>query len=1096
MWLTRLALRNPILILMLSLMTIVLGLQALGRLSVDLFPNITIPVVRVVTFYTGASPEAIEKAITVPIERAVAAAPGIERVESTSKQGASIVSAWFSYDTNLDNAQFEVQQRVAQILNTLPPGISQPYVLQFDITNIPIVNVNMSSDALDERQLYDLAYNVIEPQLERLPGVASATPGGGQQREILVDVKPGALRSRGLALLDVVRAVRGTNLILPSGNLRAGDRDYNLFTNTQIASPRDLRDVVVAPGDVLASQSPGGEARPPVRIADLAEVRDTNAEQANIVRVNGVRGVYIRVLKQPSANTISVVDAVRAALPHLRGVPPSVQLSISFDQSAYIRAAIKALEHEAIQGGALAILVILIFLLSLRATAIIAVAIPLSIVATFILLYFSGQTLNVFTLGGLALGVGRLVDDSIVELENIHRHLAHSRSRTAAVLDAAQEVAMPILVSTITTIIVFFPVLFLTGVARYLFIPLAMTISFALIMSFFVSRTVTPLLCLRLLKAQGHGPGSSPGLPVSTGSRLLARIAAALDGMDHAYARALTWVLRHRALTILLILALCGACVPLYFRIGSEFFPTSDESQISITLRAPIGTRVERTEEVATRIEAVVNKNLQSGSGSLLRTLTSDLGLPGGRTALFTAATGPHSGSVQINLAPRSERTIADQQITEKLRGALREGFAGVQTFFFTGGIVKRILNFGAPAPIDVEILGYDLETGADYARKLRARLSQMKDGSGRPVLTDVQITREENYPQLDLVVDRQKAGVSGITVEQVAQTVLASMTGSSQFAPVRFLDQSTGNEYPINVRLNDSGRSETSDLAELYLRGTTPNSAAASAQGSLIALGSVARIERNAGPVLISRKYLQRIVDVTANIAATSSLGEAATAVQAVISELPPPDGFSVRVGGQAEAQQQAFAGLTWAALLAIVLVYMVLASQFKSLLSPLIILCSVPLGLAGVLIMLWATGTTLSVNSFMGIIMMVGIVVSNGVLLVDYANVLRRRGSGLEAATVEAGRTRLRPILMTTVATIVGLLPMALGIGEGSETNLPLARAVIGGLTVSTFFTLFFIPALYSLLGRFTSPGSDEDDELMSQSQEVSSLRQPKRG
>lgn len=1085
MWLTRLALRNPILILMLSLMTLVLGLQALGRLSVDLFPNITIPVVRVVTFYTGASPEAIEKAITVPIERAVAAAPGIERVESTSKQGASIVSAWFAYDTNLDNAQFEVQQRVAQILNTLPPGISQPYVLQFDITNIPIVSVNISSDALDERQLYDLAYNVIEPQIERLPGVASATPGGGQQREILVDVKPGALRSRGLTLLDVVRAVRGTNLILPSGNLRAGDRDYNLFTNTQIANPRALADVVVAPGDVLASQGPGGEARPPVRIADLADVRDTNADQANVVRVNGVRGVYIRVLKQPSANTISVVDAVRQALPRLRGVPPSVQLAISFDQSAYIRAAVKALEHEAIQGGALAILVILIFLLSLRATAIIAVAIPLSIVATFILLYFSGQTLNVFTLGGLALGVGRLVDDSIVELENIHRHLAHNRSRTAAVLDAAKEVAMPILVSTITTIIVFFPVLFLTGVARYLFIPLAMTISFALIMSFFVSRTVTPLLCLRLLKAQGHGTDGS-----AAGGGPLRRIAAALDGMDHAYARALTWVLRHRALTILGILLLCGACVPLYFRIGSEFFPTSDESQIAITLRTPIGTRVERTEEVAARIEEVVRKNLQDGSASLLRTLTSDLGLPGGRTALFTSSTGPHSGSVQINLPPRIERNVSDQQVTDKLRGALREGFAGVQTFFFTGGIVKRILNFGAPAPIDVEILGYDLQTGADYARKLRSRLSQLKDGRGRSVLTDVQITREENYPQLDIIVDRQKAGVSGITVEQVAQTVLASMTGSSQFAPVRFLDQSTGNEYPINVRLNDQGRSETSDLAEIYLRGSTPASSNASAQGSLIALGSVARIERNAGPVLISRKYLQRIVDVTANIAAQSSLGEAAAAVQATIAELPPPDGFSVRVGGQAEAQQQAFAGLTWAALLAIVLVYMVLASQFKSLLSPLIILCSVPLGLAGVLIMLWATGTTLSVNSFMGIIMMVGIVVSNGVLLVDYANVLRRRGSGLEAATVEAGRTRLRPILMTTVATIVGLLPMALGIGEGSETNLPLARAVIGGLTVSTFFTLFFIPALYSLLGRFTSVGSDDEDDLISQSQEVSQV------
>jgi hydrophobe/amphiphile efflux-1 (HAE1) family protein len=1073
MWLTRLALRNPILILMLSLMTIVLGLQALGRLSVDLFPNITIPVVRVVTFYTGASPEAIEKAITVPIERAVAAAPGIERVESTSKQGTSIVSAWFGYDTNLDNAQFEVQQRVAQILNTLPPGVSQPYVLQFDITNIPIVNVNLASDALDERQLYDLAYNVIEPQLERLPGVATATPGGGQQREILVDVKPGALRSRGQTLLDVVRAVRSSNLTLPSGNLRAGDRDYNIFTNTQIAVPKALEDIVVAPGDVLSSQSNSSEGRQPVRIADLADVRDTSAEQANIVRVNGVRGVYLRILKQPKANTIAVVDAVRNALPTLRGVPPSVKLNISFDQSAYIRAAVKSLEHEAIQGGALAILVILIFLLSLRATAIIAVAIPLSIVATFILLYFAGQTLNVFTLGGLALGVGRLVDDSIVELENIHRHLAVSRSRTQAVLDAAQEVAMPILVSTITTIIVFFPVLFLTGVARSLFIPLAMTISFALVMSFFVSRTVTPLLCLRLLQAQGHAPAADAA-HATHASKLIARIAAALDAMDAAYARALSWVLRHRALTIVGILLLCGACVPLYFRIGSEFFPSSDESQISITLRTPIGSRIERTEQVAVRVEDLVRKSLGGGDeNGLLRTLTADLGLPGGRTALFTGNTGPHSGGIQINLAPRSERAVSDVSLTDKLRAALREGVPGVQAFFFTGGIVKRILNFGAPAPIDVEILGYDLEAGAEYARTLRARLQQLKDGRGRSVLTDVQITREENYPQLDIVVDRQKAGVSGVTVEQVAQTVLASLSGSSQFSPVRYLDQKTGNEYPINVRLSESGRSETTDLNDIPLRGSTGGPT-----GTLIPLGSVARVERSAGPVLIPRKYLQRIVDVTANVAGTSSLGEAATAVKRALADIPPPDGFSVRVGGQAEAQEQAFSGLTWAALLAVVLVYMVLASQFKSLLSPLIILCSVPLGLAGVLLMLWGTSTTLSVNSFMGIIMMVGIVVSNGVLLVDYANMLRRRGHELAQATVEAGRTRLRPILMTTVATIVGLLPMALGIGEGSETNLPLARAVIGGLMVSTVFTLFLVPALYTSLGRFAAQVSGEDD------------------
>lgn len=1058
MWLTRLALRNPILILMLSLMTIVLGLQSLGRLSVDLFPDITIPVVRVATFYTGAGPEDIEKSITVPIERAVSAAPGIDRVESVSKQGVSIVSAWFSYNTNLDNAQFEVSQRVAQILNTLPPGIAQPFILKFDITNIPVVQVAVASDSLDEKQLYDLAYNVIEPQLERLPGIASATVGGGKQREIEVEVQREPLRARGLSILDVVSAIRGANLLLPSGTLKAGDREFNVFSNTQVETARPLRDVVVQQG------SSGGA---PVRVADIAEVRDSTIDQSNVVRVGGVRGVYLRVLKQPSANTIAAVDAVRAALPNLRGVPAGVRLSISFDQSSYIRAAVKSLEHEAIQGGLFAIVVILIFLLSLRATGIVAVAIPLSIVATFILLYFAGQTLNVFTLGGLALGVGRLVDDSIVELENIHRHLGEQKSRKTAVLLAAQEVAMPILVSTITTIVVFFPVLFLSGVARSLFIPLAMTISFALMMSFFVSRTVTPLLCMYWLRPPAHDLDTRRGM--------IGSIARGLEHMDQAYARLLRVLLRHRLATVLVIVGLCASTIPLYFKIGSEFFPSSDESQFTLTFKTPIGTRVERTEQVAQRLEGVINGTIgaqagqKTGKGSLYTTMISDLGLPGGRTALFTSNTGPHVGNLQINLLPKLQRDISDVQIVDKLRAALREGFPGIQSFFFTGGIVKRILNFGAPAPIDVEILGYDPDEAAQYARKLFAKLRAAQDAAGKPLLTDVQITREENYPELDIQVDREKAGVLGLSEQQVAQTVLASLVGNSQFAPVRYTDPKTGNEYFINVRMADAYRSKVSDLDDLVLR---------SPQGAMVPLSSIATVKRSSGPVQIARKYMQRVVDVTANVALGKSLGEASEAVRLAIDALPPPDGFSVRLGGQSQAQQEAFSGLGFAGLLAVALVYMVLAAQFKSLLEPLVIMCSVPLGLAGVVLALYLTGTTLSVNSFMGVIMMVGIVVSNGVLLVDFANVLRRRGQPLIEATVEAGKTRLRPILMTTIATIVGLLPMALGLGEGSEANLPLARAVIGGLTVSTVFTLFLVPTLYTVLGKYTAHQTEADE------------------
>jgi hydrophobe/amphiphile efflux-1 (HAE1) family protein len=1055
MWLTRLALRNPILILMMTLMTLVLGGVSVRSLSVDLFPDITIPVIRVATFYPGAGPIDIEKTITQPIERSVSASPGVDRVESTSKQGVSIVSVWFAYGTNLDNAQFEVSQRVAQILNTLPPGIQQPFVIKFDVTNIPIAQVAVSGDGLDEKQLYDLAYNTIEPQLERIKGVASASVGGGKTREIEVMANAGALRARNLDLLDVVNAVKSSNLLLPSGDLRAGDRDYNVFANTQVDDARPLRDVAVRAG------APGGGA--PVRISDVAVVEDGTADQTDIVRINGRRGVYLRVFKQPGANTIGVVDTLRANLPNLRGVPANVKLDISFDQSTYIRAAVSSLEHEAVLGSLLAIAVILLFLVSLRATGIVALAIPLSIVATFVLLYFSGQTLNVFTLGGLALGVGRLVDDSIVELENIQRHLDLGHSRKQAVLAAAQEVAMPILVSTITTIVVFFPVLFLSGVAKNLFMPLAMTIAFALTMSFFVSRTVTPLLCLHILKGTPHG--GRKGLPGA--------ITRALDSLDHAYARSVRWVLGHRLVVVSGILGLFVASLFLSKRIGTEFFPDADEGQLSVIYRTPIGTRVEKTEEVSAKTEQAVERALAlPGGKSLFTTMISDSGLPAGRTALFTSNTGPHSGNLQVNLVPKDRREISDVKATERVRAELRDALPGVQVTYFTGGIVKRILNFGSPAPIDVEILGYEFGVGSEFAKRIHEKMRAVVDADGRPLLTDVQISREENYPELDVVVDRQKAGVLGLNEQQIAQNVLAGLVGNTQFAPVPFTDPRTGNEYFINVRLDDRFRSKVSDLGDIMIR--SPN-------GGMVALDTVAQVKRGSGPVLVTRKYLQRIIDVTANVAPGKDLGTASAATQKAIDELTVPEGFSARLGGQTEEQKKVFAGLSFAAVMAIALVYMVLASQFKSLLDPLVIMFSVPLGISGVFVMLWATGTTLSVNSFMGIIMMVGIVVSNGVLLVDFANVLRGRGMDLFEATIEAARTRLRPILMTTIATILGLIPMALGIGEGSETNLPLARAVIGGLTVSTFFTLFLVPSLYTGLERFArrKPGGGEDDD-----------------
>ena len=1058
MWLTRLALRNPIFILMMSLMTIALGFVSLRALSVDLFPDIDTPLVQVVTYYTGAGPQDIEKSITVPIERAVSASPGVDRVESNSKHGISSVRVYFRYGTNLDNAQFDVAQRVSRILSSLPSGVAQPSVIKVDVSGWPVVQVAMNGEGLDEKQLYDIAFNTIQPQLERIPGVASASVGGGKIREITVKVRADALRARKLGILDVLAAVRGSNLLLPSGNLRTASVDYNVFSNTSFGEARPLADVVVRPA------ADGGS---PVRVSDVATVEDGTADQTEIVRVNGQRSVFFRVQKQPGANTVAVVDEVRKTIQNLRGVPPGVQLTIAFDQSTYIRASIAALEHEALWGGLLAVGVILVFLVSLTATGIIAVAIPLSLIATFVLLFFTGQTLNIFTLGGMALGVGRLVDDSIVELENIHRHLAMGQDRRTAVLNAAQEVAAPIFVSTVTTIVVFFPVVFLTGVSRNLFMPLALTIAFALVMSFLVSRTVTPLLCLRILKAEESGRGHGV-------SRW---ITGRLARLDRAYAGALRWVLARRLRVVGGIVTSCAlATAFLLPNVGTEFIPDADESQIQVSYKTPIGTRLPLTEQVTIRLEETVRRaaaDLLARDGTpVVRTIISTTGLPSGRGGGWGSATGPHSGSMSVNLAPLADRSVSDQEVARRIRQAVAGEFPGIQVHLFVGGIQKRTVSFGSSAPIDVEVVGYDLEEGAAYAKELAEALRGLADDRGRPYLTDVQISREENYPELKVEVDREKAGRLGLSETQVAQTVLASLAGSAQFSSIPYIDARTGNQYVINVRLDDAYRARLQDLGEIFVR--TP-------AGEIVNLDNIADIRRASGPVAVNRKYMQRIVNVTANVAPEKDLGAAAEAVQAAIDAKPRPDGFTATLGGEVAAQKDAFGSLRFAALMAIALVYMILASQFKSLVDPLVIMFSVPLGFAGVLLALWSTGTTLSVNSFMGAIMMVGIVVSNGVLLVDFARLLQARGEPLVEAVVRAGQTRLRPILMTTIATVVGLAPMALGMGAGSETNLPLARAVIGGLTVSTVFTLFLIPALYTLLERFSRKQhrGDADEE-----------------
>src|SRR5215470_11849251 len=1040
MWLTLAAMRNGIAILMASLAIILLGATSLGRMPIDLFPNLNYPSLRIGTIYKGASAQDIERSVTYPIEKAVSAVANVRYVESTSRQGFSVVTVQFAWSADIDAGLTEVVQRIQAILSTLPAGVQQPFILKFDLSNIPVCILTVAGGGLDERALYDLAYNTIEPQIERQPGVASANVDGGKIRQITINLDRDRLFSKGLAVSEVTRAVNDANFLLPSGDVKLGSFDYNVFTNNQFSVVEPMEDIVVRRTGTT-----------PIRLRDVGRVEDSAETHVSIVRVNGERAVYLRVNKQPGANTVEVVDAVKATMPKLLGVPPGVNVSLSLDQSTYIGQSIENLWHEAAVGSLLAFLVILVFLRSFVSTIIIGIAIPLSLMLTLVAMYFLGQTLNIFTLGGLALAVGRLVDDSIVELENINRHLAMPGTpRRKAVLDAAREVAMPIFVSTITTIVVFLPTVFLEGQSRLLFIPLTFTISFSLFASFLVSRTVTPLLCYHWLhgehETRPEGQRSAGWLKARL-DRVFAWSGIVLDRMDAFYQRQLNWALDHRKTLVGGILVLLASALAVLPLVGSEFFPESDESQFLIQVRAPVGTRVEETERIIKRMEGIIRSSTKPEE---IKTIVSTIGVSGGRSGFFSRNTGPHTATLQVYLSDPDQRSRKDKQIFDAIRPKIGGQFPGTTYGVQFGGIVSRVLNSGSDAPIQIEQLGYDLKSARDLSRQVARALQDV------PGVSDPFISREENYPQYDIVVDREKAAMAGLSQRDIAQAALISLASNVSLNPSIFTDPRTGNQYNLVVQLDEPYRSSSDDLSRLFVIGDG---------GRPVSLGSVAEVRQGVGPVMIERKYQQRLIKITATPQG-KDLGSIALDLEDKLKALSLPPGFSFQLAGQIQQQREAFSSLKFTSLLAIVLVYMVMASQFRSLLDPFIIMFSVPLGMIGVIWSLFLTRTTLNVTSFMGIIMMVGIVVSNGVLLVEYMNELRRHGLGVREAVIQGGRTRLRPILMTSLTTLVGLVPMALGIGTGSEANAPLARAVIGGLAVSTVLTLVLIPTLYLML------------------------------
>ncbi len=783
----------------------------------------------------------------------------------------------------------------------------------------------------------------------------------------------------------------------------------------------------------------------PVRIRDVARIEDSYQEQTETIRVDGKPGIVLRVQKLASANTVDVVDNIVKALPTLTGIPPNIHIALTFDQSLYIRQTINGLSREALIGSLLAMAVIMIFLRNIRGTIIIIVAIPMSILITFIMFRFGGITLNIMTFGGLALAVGRLVDDSIVELEAISRHYNNPKpgeSKVHQTLAAASEVATPIFVSTLTTVIVFLPVVFLTGIAKLLFVPLTLTIAVALFGSFFISRTITPLLCLRFLPPEKEMKRESQKLS----DRLRVFFHDRIDRIDQGYERMLEWALGHRKIIIIGILCIAALSAFLFKFIGTEFFPDQDESVFTVTIKAPVGTRIEETSKTVDSIEALMRRNIPE-----INAMVTDVGVPSSKSGnFFGRNTGEHAANIQVSLVPPDQRKRTIFQVMDAIRPKINN-YLGASVIVSASGFLRFLLNFGSLAPIDIEIRGFDLDKGAAIANQVMAAVKST------PGAVNAVSSREDNLPGLRVDIDRQKAGILGITVAQISNTISSAIDGT---VASLFSDPVNGNQYNILVRFDERYRSSIDDLKKLLL--VTPSD-------SLVQLGEIATITQDASPVEIDRKYQQRIIDVTAE-ASGRDLGSVASDIQAKLDKIVLPPGFEMKLGGNVEQQQQTFSGLLLAFALAILLVYVVMASQFQSLMDPFIIMFTVPFGVVGVFWALFLTGTTLSVTSFQGIIVMVGVVVSNGILLVDYTNHLRMKradgaqGEDLHRAVIDAGRTRLKPILMTSIATVLGLIPMAMGLG-GEKTQAPLAIAVIGGLSLSTLLTLFFVPTLYTI-------------------------------
>jgi HAE1 family hydrophobic/amphiphilic exporter-1 len=1015
----RLAIHRPVTMFMLSGVIILIGALSLMKLPVDLMPDISFPSITVRVGYPGVGPLEMEELVTRPLEQALSAVAGLERLESTSSEGSSRVTLNFVWGTDLNEAADDVRNRLDRVRGRFPEEAEAPIMFKFDANTFPIMGVGVEGD-YDRVRLREIAEHDLSQRLERVPGVASVTVDGGLRRQIHVLLSKEKIRALNLPVDRVVNLLRTENQNIPLGEINEGDRTYLVRSQGQFESLNEIRDLVVLTQNNV-----------PVYMKDIADVRDSTEDFRSFTRINGKPGVRLRITKQSGTNTVQIADGVRDEIRRINEQIPGVQLSVMDDSSIFIKRAIDSVKEHALIGGVLVMLIIFLFLRDIRATFIVFTSIPISVIGTFALLYFNGYTLNTMTFGGLALGIGMIVDASIVVLENTFRHMEHGKDRMQAAIDGSEEVWSAILASTLTHIAVFVPLLFLSGVSSILFKQLSVVVMFSLTMSLFVAVTIVPVLCSRMLKL----PPPADERRGLTG-RLYTASERFLNGMDDRYSRIISLALHHRPTVIGLGTAAVVAAVLILPTIGFELMPEADEGEVRITAELPVGTRIERGEEVAIRLETLVREFVPEAEDII--TNAGGGGFMGG---------GSNRVQAQVRLTTKDKRTRSSDIIARDLNRQLPGIIPGVviQTRASGGNRqFTRITGGGDESRVALEIRGDDLQLAQQMAQAAKNVMDKV------PEVRNARITRDDGRPELAIQVDRPKAALLGLSVTGVANSIRTSV-GGTQAAFFR----EAGNEYPIIVRLREEDRGRVEDINDILL---------STSQGQVVEAKNLMTVRNQAGPTEIQRKNQERIIRVTAEPETT--LSDALAAVNARLGEVNVPPDFSVGFGAEAEEQARAFSQLQMMLILAVLLVYAVMASQYESLRDPFIIMFSVPLAAIGVVLALKLTNTTFSLQAYIGVIMLAGIVVSNAILLVDYTNILRRRDHmPLRQAVATAGRTRLRPILMTSLATMLGLVPMALGIGEGAELQAPLARVVIGGLLASTLITLVFVPTVYTL-------------------------------